>query len=177
MSTYAYSNYEAPFDFEQQRGSVAEKYNLSALEGKELWMLRVPDNVSLKNLDNLTIKHPRSASNGVVGKITSGSSKYKIVSSANGAASEFKAMAEMNLLVPDDDDEDKKLLTLLPGKCTELLSVVEDIEIPDSVALAEEILAREPYVRAQPENMKLQFIPYGFYSAEEYKAASNGQQT
>ncbi|KAJ2140171.1 hypothetical protein IW136_002701, partial [Coemansia sp. RSA 678] len=58
-----------------------------------------------------------------------------------------------------------------------LLSVVEDIEIPDSVALAEEILAREPYVRAQPENMKLQFIPYGFYSAEEYKAASNGQQT
>ncbi|KAJ2830815.1 hypothetical protein IWW50_000036 [Coemansia erecta] len=170
-------SYEAPYDFEQQKGSTAEKYNLSAIEGKELWLLRVPDNVSLKSLEGLTIKHPKSAHNGVVGKIASEAGKYKVISSANGSAGEFKAMAEMNLLVPDDDeDAEKSLLTLLPGKCTEMLSVVEDIAIPDSVELAQEILARGPSARAQPENMKLQFIPYGFYSAEEYEALANGKQ-
>ncbi|KAJ2850890.1 hypothetical protein IWW36_001516 [Coemansia brasiliensis] len=169
------SPYEAPIDFEKQKGSTAKQFELSAIEGKELWLLRIPDNVSLKELDGLTIKNPKRAQNGVVGKLTSGSNSFQIISSVNGSANEFKAMAEMNLLVPDDDDDEKSTLSLLPNRCTKMFSIVEDIEIPDSTKHAQEILDREPPLRAQPENMKMKFIPFGFYSAEEYMAIANGK--
>ncbi|KAJ1831084.1 hypothetical protein LPJ63_004526 [Coemansia sp. RSA 2711] len=172
------NSYEAPADFEKLQGSAAEKFNLSAVEDKELWLLRVPDNLSLKHLEGLTIKHPKSARNGVVGNITAGSTSFQLISSTNGLGGEFKAMAEMNMLVPDDvDDDTQSLLTLLPTRCTEMLSVVEQINIPDSTKLAQEILSQVPPARPQPENMKLRFIPYGFYSAEEYKALANGKSS
>ncbi|KAI9480172.1 DNA-directed RNA polymerase I, subunit RPA34.5 [Coemansia mojavensis] len=169
------SPYEAPIEFERQKGSTAQTFNVSAIEGKELWLLRIPDNLSLKELDGLTIKNPKSAKNGIVGKLTSGSNTFQIISSIGESTSEFKAMAEMNLLVPDDDDDEKSTLSLLPNRCTKMFSIVEDVKIPDSTKHAQEILDREPPVRAQPENMKMRFIPFGFYSAEEYRDMANGK--
>ncbi|KAJ2450216.1 hypothetical protein EV183_004436 [Coemansia sp. RSA 2336] len=169
------SPYEAPIEFDKQKGSTAKTFNVSAIEGKELWLLRIPDNVSPKELDGLTIKNPKNAKNGIVGKLTSGSNSFQIISSINGSASEFKAMAEMSMLVPDDDDDEKSTLSLLPNRCTKMFSVVEDVKIPDSTKHAQEILDREPPARAQPENMKMRFIPFGFYSAEEYMDMANGK--
>ncbi|KAJ2368366.1 hypothetical protein H4S02_010115 [Coemansia sp. RSA 2611] len=88
-------------------------------------------------------------------------------------------MAEMNVLLPDDDDDEDDediSLTLLPNRCTRLLSMVEKIDIPDSTAYAKQISVRERPLRQQPENMKLRFIPYGFYSAEDYTAMDNAQE-
>ncbi|KAJ1719656.1 hypothetical protein LPJ61_006270, partial [Coemansia biformis] len=163
-------SYAPPPGFEQRKGSAAEAFDLAAIDGKELWLLRVPDNVSMKHLDGLKIKHPKAAHKGVLGELKAGSATYQIVSPAAGAAPEFKGMAEMSLLVPDADaDDEKSMLTLLPGRCTELLSVAEKIDIPDATEYAHMISTRDPPTRPQPEDMKLRFIPYGFYSAEEYK--------
>ncbi|PIA17730.1 hypothetical protein COEREDRAFT_7319 [Coemansia reversa NRRL 1564] len=171
MDVSSSRNYKPPRDFERQKGSTAEKFGISALENKELWVLRVPDNVSLRQLDGITIKLPSKAKNGDLGELAIGSSVYNITSSAGKDAAEFKEMAEMNLLVPDDDEE--SLLTIFPGQCAEHLSLVENINIPDSMEYAQEISTREPAVRPQPDNMKLRFIPYGFYSAKEYSAMNN----
>ncbi|KAJ2792446.1 hypothetical protein H4R21_006167 [Coemansia helicoidea] len=165
------TKYAPPAGFELRTGSVAGAFELSAIDGKELWLLRVPDNVSAKQLDGLKIKHPKSSRNGVLGEITAGASTFQVVSPAAGDAPEFKGMAEMSLLVPDGDES---ALTLLPARCTELLSLTEKIDIPDPTEYARVIATRDPPARPQPENMKLQFLPYGFYSAEEYKALDQG---
>ncbi|KAJ2831706.1 hypothetical protein GGI24_001488 [Coemansia furcata] len=176
------THYEPPADFHRQKGVPAAHFMHSAIakDGKELWLLRVPDNVSLKDLEGLKIKHPKSAVQGILAETTASSgpkATYQIISSeaASGSA-EFKGMAELNVLLPDDDDEDDDedvSLTLLPNRCTRLLSMVEKIDIPDSTAYAKQISVRERPARQQPDNMKLRFIPYGFYSAEDYAAMDN----
>ncbi|KAJ2716859.1 hypothetical protein H4R19_000383 [Coemansia spiralis] len=164
------TKYAAPAGFELRQGSAAGAFDLAAIDGKELWLLRVPDNVSAKQLDGLKIKHPKSSHKGVLGEITAGASTFQVLSpSAGAAAPEFKGMAEMSLLVPDADSGES-MLTLLPARCTELLSLVEKIDIPDPTEYAQVIATRDPLERPQPDNMKLRFIPYGFYSADEYKA-------
>ncbi|KAJ2079340.1 hypothetical protein H4R24_003845 [Coemansia sp. RSA 988] len=167
--------YEPPRDFVQQRGSTADEFALSALENKELWLLRVPDNVPSSYLDGITIKLPSKSKNGELGELAVGSNIYSITTSTAGGGAESREMAEMNLLVPDDDDHDNSLLTLFPGHCTEHLSLVEKIDIPDAVAYAQEIATREPVPRPQPVNMKMRFIPYGFYSAEEHAAMNQSE--
>ncbi|KAJ2694757.1 hypothetical protein H4218_005471 [Coemansia sp. IMI 209128] len=183
MSTKS-TRYEPPADFHRQKGVPAAHFKHSAItkKGKELWLLRVPDNVSLKDLEGLKIKHPTSAAHGILAETTASSGKaaFQIISSeATNGSAEFKGMAEMNVLLPDDDDDEDDediSLTLLPNRCTRLLSMVEKIDIPDSTAYAKQISVRERPLRQQPENMKLRFIPYGFYSAEDYTAMDNAQE-
>ncbi|KAJ2807593.1 DNA-directed RNA polymerase I subunit, partial [Coemansia guatemalensis] len=91
--------YEPPRDFVKQQGSTADAFALSALEDKELWLLRVPDNVSLSQLDGITIKLPSKAKNGELGELAVGSSVYNIISSTAGGDAESREMAEMSLLV------------------------------------------------------------------------------
>ncbi|KAJ2117623.1 hypothetical protein IW146_000584 [Coemansia sp. RSA 922] len=172
------TRYEPPADFHRQKGVPAAHFKHSAItkDGKELWLLRIPDNIAFKELDGLKIKHPKSAAHGILAETTASSgakTTYQIISSdATGGSAEFKGMAELNVLLPDDDedDEDDISLTLLPNRCTRLLSMVEKIDIPDSKAYAKEISVRERPPRQQPDNMKLRFIPYGFYSADDYAA-------
>ncbi|KAJ2582010.1 hypothetical protein GGH95_001769 [Coemansia sp. RSA 1836] len=181
------TRYEPPVDFYRQRGVPATRFKHSAIakDGKELWLLRVPDNVSLKDLEGLKIKHPKSAVHGILAETTASSgakATYQIISSdATSGSAEFRGMAEMNVLLPDndddededDEDDDNISIKLLPNRCTRLLSMVEKIDIPDSTAYAKQIAARERPLRLQPDNMKLRFIPYGYYSAEEYAAMDN----
>ncbi|KAJ2742835.1 hypothetical protein GGI20_004199 [Coemansia sp. BCRC 34301] len=164
------TRYEPPADFHRQRsGAPATHFMHSAVaqDGKELWLLRVPSNVSLKDLEGLTIKHPKASS--VLAETTLGakSTTYQIISSET-TMTEFAGMAEMNVLLPDDDD-----LTLLPNRCARLLAMVEKIVVPEDVPYAKQIAVRERPPRPQPDNMKLRFIPYGYYSAEEYTAMDN----
>ncbi|KAJ2778774.1 hypothetical protein H4R18_004397 [Coemansia javaensis] len=167
--------YEPPEGFEQQKGSTAALFDAAAVDGKELWLLRIPDNVSIKHLDGVQIKHPKGASDGVLGEVAVAGATYQICSPAAGAAAaEFGGMREMRLLVPDSDDADRAMLTLLPNGCKRLLSVTEKVDVPDATEYACAIAAREPAARPQLEDMKLRFIPYGFYSADEYKALGAG---
>ncbi|KAJ1768678.1 hypothetical protein LPJ74_004691 [Coemansia sp. RSA 1843] len=158
--------YTPPTDFVLQTGSTAPGFDSETLEDKELWLLRIPDNVSTKKLEGLKIKHPKIAHKGVLGQTTIGISTYELISSESNVPAEFKGMAEMSVLVPDTDNDD--MLTLLPNNCSQLLSLVEKFELSDSTEYANHIATRDHPARPQPENMKMQFIPYGFYSAKEY---------
>ncbi|KAI8321235.1 hypothetical protein GQ54DRAFT_298123 [Martensiomyces pterosporus] len=160
--------YTPPESFKAQAGSGVLGFDRSAVDNKELWLLRIPDNIPTKHLEGLKIKHPRNAHNGILSEMAVGDTTYQIVSSKAHASAEFKGMEEMSVLVPDDDED--SALTLLPNQCAQLLSVVEKIDIPESFDAAQELANREHPVRPQPEGMKLQFLPYGFYSAEEYTA-------
>ncbi|KAJ1798627.1 hypothetical protein LPJ59_002380 [Coemansia sp. RSA 2399] len=160
--------YTPPSDFELRSGTPPLGFDSESLEDKELWLLRIPDNVNTKFLDGLHIKHPMMARKGVLAKTTIGSSTYNLVSSES-TKTEFKGMAEMNVMVPDSTDG---TLTLFPNSCSQLLSLVEIFDIPDSTEHATTIATRDRPQRPQPENMKMQFIPYGFYSAEEYDEMS-----
>ncbi|KAJ1858826.1 hypothetical protein LPJ73_001861 [Coemansia sp. RSA 2703] len=84
-------------------------------------------------------------------------------------------MGELNVLVPDgeDDEENQGRLTLVPTRCTQLMSMIEKVDIPDPTEYASTILQREKPARPQPENMKLKFLPFGFFSAEEYREQAN----
>ncbi|KAJ1643260.1 hypothetical protein LPJ64_004943 [Coemansia asiatica] len=162
--------YEAPVDYIRQRGHPATAFSQETImDNKELWVMRVPDNVSTKDLDGLTIKCPQSTASGIVlseAKINSRS--YQIITPrAADVSAEFRGMAELSVLVPDGDNEDK--LTLVPTRFSQTLALVENIEIPQSVDVAAAIAERVKPPRAQPDNMQLRFIPYGFYSADEYR--------
>lgn len=155
-----------PEDYHQVKGAPAKHFTHSAIEDKELWLLRIPDNLSLKDLDKLVLRHPEDAT-GILAETTNNKSKitYQITSSDSG-------LAEMSVMVPDqdsDDEEEDGDLTLLPNKCVRLLSVNEKLVIPDATKHAEEIANKSKDERQQPEFMKMQFIPYGFYSADEYR--------
>ncbi|KAJ2723913.1 hypothetical protein GGI07_002291 [Coemansia sp. Benny D115] len=168
------ASYTPPLDFVEKSGPIATAFSHDRLADKELWLLRIPDNVSARDLDGLTIKNPFSAPNGVALSETKiDGTPYQIVTpKASGICAEFKGMAELSLLMPDEDDDGK--LALVPNRCTQLMALVEKIDIPDSYELAKRIAVREKPAREQPENMQMKFIPYGFYSAEEYQKQYNG---
>ncbi|KAJ1890885.1 hypothetical protein LPJ66_007227 [Kickxella alabastrina] len=174
--TTALNKFDPPLDYVLQSGPSAAQFSREAIETKELWLLRIPDNVSAEDLDGLTIKNPSTAPKGIVldeAKI-SGTSYQIVTQKATNVCAEFKGMTELNLLVPDtdedNDDEEAGLLTLLPGRCVQMMALVEKIDIPDSVQHAKSIATKVKAAREQPENMQLRFIPYGFYSADEYRS-------
>ncbi|KAJ2520695.1 hypothetical protein H4217_001869 [Coemansia sp. RSA 1939] len=186
-ATILLMKYTPPSDFELRSGTIASGFESELFQDKELWLLRIPDNVDPKKLDGLQIKHPKIAhtkeggkdnsSGGVLGQATVNDLTYDLITSESSLqASEFNGMAEMNILVPDTDNDG--LLTLLPNGCSQLLSLVERFDIPDAVDYANEIVAREHFPpRPQPDNMKMKFIPYGFFSAEEYNAMKDKKAT
>ncbi|KAI7820714.1 hypothetical protein BX661DRAFT_69492 [Kickxella alabastrina] len=163
--TTALNKFEPPLDYVLQSGPSAAQFSREAIETKELWLLRIPDNVSAEDLDGLTIKNPSAAPKGIVldeAKI-SGTSYQIVTQKATNVCAEFKGMTELNLLVPDTDedngDEEAGLLTLLPGRCVQMMALVEKIDIPDSVQHAKSIATKVKAAREQPENMQLRFIP------------------
>ncbi|KAJ2549698.1 hypothetical protein EV175_004346, partial [Coemansia sp. RSA 1933] len=162
----ASKKYTPPSDFELQTGGTAAGFDSDSLQDNEIWLLRIPDNVSTKKLDGLQIKHPKAAHRSVLAKTKIGSSSYELIASGSDVPADFKGMAEMSVLVPDTDNDG--MLTLLPNSCSRFLSLVEKFNLPDSTDYATAISTRNRPARPQPENMKMQFIPFGFYSAEEY---------
>ncbi|KAJ1719461.1 hypothetical protein LPJ53_005785 [Coemansia erecta] len=171
------TSYKPPSDFLLQKGPSVAGFDQPSIDSKELWLIRIPDDVSASDLEGLKIKNPAGAFNGVALNDTKINGKrYEIVTSAaTNVCAEFKGMGELNVLVPDgeDDGEDQGQLTLVPTRCTQLMSMIEKVDIPDATEYATTILQREKPVRPQPENMKLRFLPFGFYSAEEYLKQAN----
>ncbi|KAJ1829672.1 hypothetical protein LPJ56_000191 [Coemansia sp. RSA 2599] len=165
--------YEAPMDYVQQKGGAAAGFSQEAtMANKELWVLRIPDDVSAKDLDGLTIKNPQSTGDGIVNAAIkiNGRTYQMVTPKATDVSAEFRGTAELSVLLPDDDEKNK--LTLAATRFAQTMALVENIEFPESVELATRIAERVRPARAQPDNMTLRFIPYGFYSADEYRTMS-----
>ncbi|KAG1052071.1 hypothetical protein G6F43_005764 [Rhizopus delemar] len=149
-------------------------------DDKELWLIRVPDNISEKDIEQLKLKAPTSTSTKLA-KFEKNNNKYAL----------YRVPTEQfNSVDEDDEDSEKRdhgisgqemlgFDCLVPcreenGKLVKInkpfeqyLILDEIVDIPDSTALAEAIRDSPVYKREQPEGLKMRFMPAGYYSNHE----------
>ncbi|KAI9269201.1 DNA-directed RNA polymerase I, subunit RPA34.5 [Phascolomyces articulosus] len=137
----------------------------------ELWLIRVPDNVSLDKLKGLEIKLPSSKkqSRKPLAKLNDKNNEYALyrVPQANDEKGDEQddedvgvsgqEMAGFTCLLPEDG-----YLAYAPKEFSQYLILDEQVNVPDSLEIAKEISSRPPAKRDQPENLQMRFKPYGF---------------
>ncbi|CAO3698804.1 hypothetical protein G6F70_004127 [Rhizopus microsporus] len=168
------SKYSSPFDKEILQD-----------DDKELWLIRIPDNISEKDLEQLKLKVPTATTTSKLAKLEKDNSKYALYkvptdnfsssgsSSSSNSIDDDKAqndvgisgqeMLSFDCLVPSREDNVDKPFE-------HCLILDEIVDIPDSTALAESIRDSPIYKREQPEGLKLRFLPTGYYSREDEKS-------
>ncbi|KAF9318349.1 hypothetical protein BG003_011362 [Podila horticola] len=163
-------DYKPPSDFSLYK---AKKHTTSTFDADEtvnheLWLIRVPENVTNEDLASMKIelpsKHAKSSETTVLGSLkkkeasahssSSTSTKYQLqtVSTESGFAGEMMALQP---LVPDSSKGGR--LVQAPLGIQQHLILVASPSIPSGEPLAEEILNRPIPKRAQPEGLKQRF--------------------
>ncbi|KAF9389098.1 hypothetical protein CPB97_011976 [Podila verticillata] len=163
-------DYKPPSDFSLYK---AKKHTTSTFDADEtvnheLWLIRVPDNVTNEDLASMKIefpnKHAKSSETTILGSLkkketsahssSSTSTKYQLqtVSAESGFAGEMMALQP---LVPDSSKGGR--LVQAPLGIQQHLILVASPSIPSGEPLAEEILNRPIPKRAQPEGLKQRF--------------------
>ncbi|CEG84753.1 hypothetical protein RMATCC62417_18511 [Rhizopus microsporus] len=171
------SKYSSPFDKEILQD-----------DDKELWLIRIPDNISEKDLEQLKLKVPTATTTSKLAKLEKDNNKYGLYkvptdsfssssSSSSNSIDNDKAqndvgisgqeMLSFDCLVPSREDNGKFVKVDKPFEHCLILDEV--VDIPDSTALAESIRDSPIYKREQPEGLKLRFLPTGYYSREDEK--------
>ncbi|KAI8365257.1 uncharacterized protein BYT42DRAFT_589354 [Radiomyces spectabilis] len=172
-------------------------------DDKELWLIRIPDNVSIigvfwlpwfsflflinrqnqvtvEELASMKIKVPSASSRKALGKLKKGEGDdaesfalYRVPKNTDksNASEEDNDIGisgqEMNgftCLVPSREKNGQ--FVFAPKPFAQELILDEEVAVPDSLALAEEIKNRPVTKRTQPEGMKMEFKPYGFDTCE-----------
>ncbi|KAG2191409.1 hypothetical protein INT46_000229 [Mucor plumbeus] len=150
-------------------------------DDKELWLIRIPDNLSEEDLASIKIKAPTTkATKKPLAKLEKDNDKYALykVPTANNLKSESDdedlddenvdlgisghEMVSFDCLVPSREDNGK--LAFAPKKFDQFMILNQIVDIPDSIALAQSILDKPVYKRDQPEGLQMRFKPYGYYS-------------
>ncbi|KAI7907623.1 uncharacterized protein BX663DRAFT_491493 [Cokeromyces recurvatus] len=166
----ALSKFDSPYDKE-----------ILLDDDKELWLIRIPDNIDEKELVNMKFKLPSDkASKKPLGKMEKEGDKYALYkvptttdlkSGSDGESDESldigisgHEMLSLDCLVPTREDNGN--LTFAPKKFSQYLILNQVIDIPDTTILAQSILDRPVYKREQPEGLKMRFKPYGYYSGK-----------
>ncbi|KAG0340342.1 hypothetical protein BG000_000118 [Podila horticola] len=163
-------DYKPPSDFSLYK---AKKHTTSTFDADEtvnheLWLIRVPENVTNEDLASMKIelpsKHAKSSETTVLGSLkkkeasahssSSTSTKYQLqtVSTESGFAGEMMALQP---LVPDSSKGGR--LVQAPLGIQKHLILVASPSIPSGEPLAEEILNRPIPKRTQPEGLKQRF--------------------
>ncbi|ORX56963.1 hypothetical protein DM01DRAFT_1334518 [Hesseltinella vesiculosa] len=139
-------------------------FDTTALDDdKEIWLIRVPNEVSAEELCSMQLKQGKSA----------GKPKSRLLLNDNDKYTMYR--------VPDDQDEKDMgvsgqemfglecllpsgggKLSFAPKSISNYLILDEEIDIPDGVALAEAIRERPIPKREQPTGLQMRFKPYGF---------------
>ncbi|KAI8640995.1 DNA-directed RNA polymerase I, subunit RPA34.5 [Parasitella parasitica] len=152
-------------------------------DDKELWLIRIPDNLSEEDLASVKIKTPTNKSmKKPLAKLEKDDDKYALykVPTASNFKSESESgdesgdnvdlgisgheMISFDCLVPSREDGGK--LTFAPKKFDQFLILNQIVDIPDSIAFAQSILDKPVYKRDQPEGLQMRFKPYGYYSGQ-----------
>ncbi|KAI9474061.1 MAG: DNA-directed RNA polymerase I, subunit RPA34.5 [Benjaminiella poitrasii] len=164
------SKFDSPFDKE-----------ILLNDDKELWLIRIPDNMTEEDLANMKIKSPsEKATKKPLGKTEKNGDKYALykVPTATDLKTESDEEAEDNVdigisgqemisldcLVPTRENNGQ--LTFAPKKFSQYLILNQVVDIPDTTIMAQSILDKPVYKREQPEGLKMRFKPYGYYSGE-----------
>ncbi|KAI8083761.1 DNA-directed RNA polymerase I, subunit RPA34.5 [Thamnidium elegans] len=161
------SKYASPFDKE-----------VVIDDDKELWLIRIPDNLSEKDLVNMKMKVPtQKATKKALAKYEKDDDKYALYKVPTEEDMEDgepvdlgisgHEMVAFDCLVPSREDNGK--LAFAPKKFDQYLILNQVVDIPDSTSYAQSVLDTPVYKRDQPEGLKMRFMPYGYYSGQVTK--------
>ncbi|KAG2229113.1 hypothetical protein INT48_002929, partial [Thamnidium elegans] len=153
------SKYASPFDKE-----------VVIDDDKELWLIRIPDNLSEKDLVNMKMKVPtQKATKKALAKYEKDDDKYALYKVPTEEDMEDgepvdlgisgHEMVAFDCLVPSREDNGK--LAFAPKKFDQYLILNQVVDIPDSTSYAQSVLDTPVYKRDQPEGLKMRFMPYG----------------
>ncbi|ORZ00582.1 DNA-directed RNA polymerase I, subunit RPA34.5 [Syncephalastrum racemosum] len=148
-------------------GSVSSKLTLSSVkdDDKELWLIRIPDNVSPEQLAGMKIKVP-SSSQKSLGKLKQGDDTFVLHNLPNGEAQDEDSgisgqeMQQFTCLLPRRKDGDEMSLASKPFKQHLILS--QQVDIPDVTQIGKALLDTPVAKRPQPEGLKMRYKPIGF---------------
>ncbi|CEJ00341.1 hypothetical protein RMCBS344292_14399 [Rhizopus microsporus] len=163
------SKYSSPFDKEILQD-----------DDKELWLIRIPDNISEKDLEQLKLKVPTATTTSKLPKLEKDNNKYALYkvptdnfssssSSSSNSIDNDKAQNDVGISGQEMLSFDC-LVPSLDKPFEHCLILDEIVDIPDSTALAESIRDSPIYKREQPEGLKLRFLPTGYFSREDEKS-------
>ncbi|KAI8999484.1 hypothetical protein BC832DRAFT_594651 [Gaertneriomyces semiglobifer] len=165
--------YQPPKDFIPEKLSLTSVFDWDSVnedESKELWIMRVPAEIQLTQLNALAIRNPKSTKpSHPLTTITTSQDTYGIydlTSQTSDAMSPLGDIAEMqNLQFVLPSRRSKKYRFTLK-KAARILSVAPvSAGGPDALALreaGESVLHTPESKMVHPEGMHLQSLPYGF---------------
>ncbi|KAI7886537.1 hypothetical protein K492DRAFT_177326 [Lichtheimia hyalospora FSU 10163] len=165
-----------PSGFKEYKGKAP--FDIDS-DDKELWLIRVPSNVSVEQLSNMKIQVPSHKNQTKsLGKLNLGDEGsfglYQVPNEDQDTGISGQEMSGFTVMLPTKDGK----LRIASKEVKHKLILDEQVAIPDSTEVAKEILSRPVEPRPQPDGLKMRFKPYGFDTGApittETKASNKG---
>ncbi|OLY84172.1 hypothetical protein AYI68_g1665 [Smittium mucronatum] len=158
-------SFEVPPEFEKVEVSDSNLFDISNLDGKEIWILRTPNNFDSSTLNNLEIDYVKSkkAEKPLFNLKTEKSDGFELFHAGDGEEAGGLEINGLKILLPDQIDT--KEYCQAPKSKRVGLIVKEKVIIPNLVDAGKRAKEKtKPLTRKQLPNMKLMFKPFGFNS-------------
>ncbi|OMJ25140.1 hypothetical protein AYI70_g1100 [Smittium culicis] len=170
-------SFEVPREFEKVKVDKQSQFDVSQVDNKEIWILRVPRNFDPSRLSDLEIKVDElNKGEPLVDFKSNTSDEFELYNSGNNFASGGLEIENLKVLLPDLYDS--KVYCQAPNSKKTGLIVKEKIVLPDLVKAGEQSIkenVKRP--REQLKDMKLMFKPYGFDSKVVKNSTKNHKAT
>ncbi|KAI8096932.1 DNA-directed RNA polymerase I, subunit RPA34.5 [Halteromyces radiatus] len=153
---------------EQQQSTIYDFEAINNDDDKELWLIRVPEEVSAESLTSMKIKLSKTPGKPVSKLELNDNEKFTMyrvpegTSLASDVGVSGQEMFGFSCLVPSDQGK----MVFAPTRFTQCLILDEEVTIPDGTQLAESIRDSPVTKRQHPEGLKMRFKPYGFDTCE-----------
>ncbi|KAK0458612.1 uncharacterized protein EV420DRAFT_1224310, partial [Desarmillaria tabescens] len=156
--------YQPPEGVVLQENADSGEFDWDSLnddEELELWLIRVPENMKIKYLENVTIEMPQGSSSANIGKISRKSHSYDVWNVGNdGGPFGGDEVGDLECLLPRKSKKDD--MYLAPRSIARRLVISETAVVPTTA----ENQADEPYINPPrpsypKELLKHSFKPYG----------------
>ncbi|RUO96837.1 hypothetical protein BC936DRAFT_141384 [Jimgerdemannia flammicorona] len=172
MDMDEHSSYQPPRDFFLSSTKSKSVFDVEDLQDddKELWLIRVPTELSIKDLEGLKLQVPDpTIPHTPLGNLRKGSSRfnvYRVIEdalAANENGGDMRGMGGQEMkglrcLVPSVKKEGK----LCFAPIAQHMTINQVVQLPDASSIAEEIRNKPVVKREHPAGLKMRFRPYGF---------------
>ncbi|CAO3585123.1 unnamed protein product [Absidia cylindrospora] len=158
------------FDADKQQETVFDYEAIKDDDDKELWLIRVPQEVSDSSLKSMKIKLSKTPGKPVSRLHLDDKDQYTMYRVPEGKSLDSdvgvsgQEMLGLSCLVPSRDEEGK--MVFAPKEISSYFILDEEVNIPDGTQLAESIRDTPVIKRQHPEGLKMRFKPYGFDTRE-----------
>ncbi|KAI9301279.1 DNA-directed RNA polymerase I, subunit RPA34.5 [Cunninghamella echinulata] len=159
------------FDPRKQQATVYDIENIENDDDKEIWLIRVPQQVEKKSLDSLSFKYPKTAGKPLSKLLINEKDTFTLYKVPEGKDLEAdvgisgQEMLGFNCLLPSKNKQGK--LVFAPKKISNYLILDEEVAIPDGTLLSESIRDTPITKREHPEGLKMRYKPYGYYTGQQ----------